>query len=601
MAKNILPHCLLFCVFVLMHGISLAQFPVTLNLSAASGSAVETPATRTDARYRITVQGTYSQWPQFADCHGVDAVWVYDVPQEEVDALRWPPTEILGRPFVAIPHWVGDSTTYAFPPAGVGIDPLLEISFRKYLGFRINGEPMAVSPLDKSLHRYQQERAGTGSAFTFQILDSTYNVALGRVIPRYEDNCGELVVTVEEILDKDINICDVKPVVVNNQTVGIRLDAAVFMSDTDAVDGRRNILVAKEQLGVVDNGQFVCPDSLVCDSGRTTPLSIGLVLDVSGSMQEPVDYDGVQVTRLDAVKRTLHNFMRTLKTGDSLYLITFSTVVVLSQDWTADTAAVGRVIDALQPLEYTALHAAMITGLQKMANHTGSGRTLIVLTDGLNNLAPLEEEPVVAAIRSSNVPLYLIAFGFAQSAEELYGLGVMKRFVAAAPRGKLYEVHTGNELDNVYTEMASALETEDCCRLYFPLKPCDRGQRSRTISLVYLDGGVIIKKEIVLDCDFKTTAIGPTTTGDIEAALTSARPTPSNDIALVQVRLTRPSNVTVAVVNQLGDIIEERDLGIMDIGRHDVRFDTSTWQAGMYICRSWNGMSFTSTKILIKH
>jgi hypothetical protein len=33
-------------------------------------------------------------WPQFVDCHGVDASYVYDVPPEEINSLKWPPDTI---------------------------------------------------------------------------------------------------------------------------------------------------------------------------------------------------------------------------------------------------------------------------------------------------------------------------------------------------------------------------------------------------------------------------------------------------------------------------------------------------------------------------
>ncbi len=578
-----------------------AQFPVTLTLDARSGDVLQSPPTRTDARYRITVSGTYSQWPQFADCHGVDAVWVYDVPQEEIDAFRWPPSSLLGSPFVTIPHWVGDSTTYSFPPAAMGMQPLFELSFRKYLGFRINGEPLAASRLDRTLHRYQHERAGTGAPFTVQILDSTYNVVQGRVIPRYEDNCGELTVTIEEIVDRDINICDVAPVIVDGETIGIRVDAAVFQRDTTAVDGRKNILVSQDQLGIVDNGRFICPDSLVCDSGRTSPLSIGLIVDVSGSMGEPVEYDGHTMSRLEAVKRTLHTFMRTLHAGDSLFLLTFSTTIVLSQDWTADTAQLGRVIDELQPLENTSLHAALIEGLEKIATHQRDGRVLIALSDGLNNQDPKSADPVLAAIRSSNVPLYLVALGFAQSQQEQAGLAAMRGFVAAAPRGRLYEVHTGDELNAVYTEMAESMQTEECCRLYFPLKPCDLGQSKRPIRLVYVDGGQIISKTIVVDCDLKTTSVMPGTWEESTDIIPSARPTPATNVAMVSVALATPSVVTATVYSAEGRLITERQLGMHDIGVVDIIFDTINWTPGIYFCRTWNGRRFITTSIIVQH
>src|SRR5512146_1646775 len=70
-----------------------AQFPATLTLPS-NGAVVSSPVTSPATRYRITVEGSYSMWPQFLDCHGVDGAYVYDVPQEEIDAYRWPPETI---------------------------------------------------------------------------------------------------------------------------------------------------------------------------------------------------------------------------------------------------------------------------------------------------------------------------------------------------------------------------------------------------------------------------------------------------------------------------------------------------------------------------
>lgn len=576
-----------------------AQFPVTLTLQARDAQVVQSPPTRPDARYRITVEGTYSQWPQFSDCHGVDAIWVYDVPQEEIDAFRWPPKQVFGRPFVEIPHWVGDSTTYRFPP--IGTTPLFEISFRKYLGFRINGEPLPAMPLDNVFHRYQHVRAGTGAAFSFQILDSTYNVAQGAVIPRHEDNCGSLTVTIEEIIDRDINICSVQPMIRDGETVGLRLDASIVAIDSTEPDGTRNVLVEQGQLGIVADGKFICPDSLVCDTGRTQPMSFGLLVDVSGSMEEQIQYGNRQVRRLDALKTAIHAFLKTLQPGDSLFLMRFFETVVLVRDWTADTALIGAAVDKLTLGGRTALHNGMIESLQKLATHSRPLKALVALTDGLNNIEPLSEAPVVDAIRAANVPVYLIALGFAQSVDELEGLAAMRRFVQAAPSGKLFITTTGDELEEVYTTLASTVAKEECCRLYFKLPPCDRGQTKRTISLVFVDGDRIVSKKLRVDCDLKVTSvdIGPTFEDDPEVL--SAIPTPSDDASSVLLPLSMPSAVQSTVVDTEGRTVMTVDHGMLDLGAHRLTLDTSAMSPGIYLWRITSTTGVTTVKLAIRH
>jgi len=122
------------------------------------GVPVYSQPTDTGKKYLITIEGTYSMWPQFTDCHGVDAVYVYDVPQEEIDQFRWPPQKIkvgnLEIPFVELPHWVGDDKTWDFPPPQIGF-PKFRLNFRKYTGFRIDDEPLPMFPFNHThLHHH---------------------------------------------------------------------------------------------------------------------------------------------------------------------------------------------------------------------------------------------------------------------------------------------------------------------------------------------------------------------------------------------------------------------------------------------------------------
>ena len=587
---------------VLLSSLSLqAQFPVTLQLNARSGDVITTPPTKSNARYRITVTGTYSQWPQFTDCHGVDAAWVYDVPKEEIDAYRWPPATILGTPFVTIPHWVGDSTAYAFPPKGLGVNPLFELSFRKYLGFRINNEPLPPMQLDRTFHRYQVTMAGTDQPISFQILDSTYNVALGAVIPRYEDNCGGLTVVVEEILAKDINICNATPIKSGNDVVGIRVDASIVRVDSTSLTGTRNELVSKDQLGIVADGKFICPDSLVCDTARTEPVSICLVVDVSGSMSELISYNGDFVQRIDALKSSIHSFMRKLKPGDSLSLIQFNSTVVLSQNWTTDTAKIGTAIDRIFASGSTAFYSALIQGLDKLSTHARQRKALVALTDGLNNQAPGEIAPVIDAIRKANVPLYLIALGFAGTADERLALDTMRLFVAAAPSGKVYQITTGQELEAVYTEFAENFAKDDCCRLYFRIPPCDKGQTKRTLRLVFVDGESTLSKKLTVDCDLKTTSVAPGH-GDIDHPdALEAIPTPSHDVAHFDVISVIPGNIRSEVYSIDGMLLSVADHGFADIGVRRITIPTESLAAGVYVCRIIQGASVRTAQFIVQH
>ncbi len=587
---------LLVCVWSEVH----AQFPARITLNAASGDVKTSPQTMIGKKYRITVQGQYSQWTGFSDCHGVDAVWVYDVPQEEYDNFKFPPKSILGQPFVSIPHWVGDTTLYAFPPKQLGLTPLFELSFRKYLGFRIDGSPLPQFAIDKVTHRYQTEKAGTGQPFQFQILDSTYNLALQRALPRYEDNCGALNVTIEEIQDDEINICGVEQIVRNNEVIGLKLDASILRIDSNSVSGVRNILRDQTQLGICVDGKFICPDSIVCKTDRTKPISIGLVIDRSGSMN---DYLSGTTTRMDATKNSVTKFLRKLQPLDEAFISSFSSSSTLNQDWTKDTKLLEDNLKQISPSGSTAFYDALIQGLRKVSINPNPNKALIALTDGVNNEQPFDSSKVISEIQFSGVPLYLVALNLGNNKEEQIALDNMRAFVHASPKGRFYSVSNTSALDSLYTQLSNEIGADECCSIYFKIPPCDPSKGNKqTLSIVYVSGDSIHTRKLEYSC--KTGGItfvddNPRESHNgIDAGIT---PNPFNDIARIWYTIPYSGYTTVMITDMLGvssKVIVQED---KQTGHYTIDTTTLNLSSGSYqIVVSVNGKSISRTIVVVK-
>lgn len=60
-------------------------------------------------RFVLNVEGIFK--------YGVDACFVYDVRQKEINNLRWSPREFMEITIYELPHWVGDTTEY--PPIDI--------------------------------------------------------------------------------------------------------------------------------------------------------------------------------------------------------------------------------------------------------------------------------------------------------------------------------------------------------------------------------------------------------------------------------------------------------------------------------------------------
>jgi hypothetical protein len=177
----------------------------------------------------------------------------------------------------------------------------------------------------------------------------------------------------------------------------------------------------------------------------------------------------------------------------------------------------------------------------------------------------------------------------------------MRLFVAAAPSGKVYQITTGQELEAVYTEFAENFAKDDCCRLYFRIPPCDKGQTKRTLRLVFVDGESTLSKKLTVDCDLKTTSVAPGH-GDIDHPdALEAIPTPSHDVAQFDVISVFPGNIRSEVYSIDGVLVSQADHGFADIGVKRITIPTESLAAGVYVCRIIQGASVRTAQFIVQH
>jgi len=596
---------LCFIIFLLF---DLYLFSQTIEkiIVKSDGKVYQSKPTKEKFLYRITVEGTYSMWPQFPDCHGVDGIYVYDVPQEEIDAMRWPPKSFklldVEIPFVEIPHWLGDEKLWSFPPKEI-FTPLFELSFRKYTGFRIDNEPMPNSGLNMATHRYQIEKVGTGSPFNFQILDSTYNIIQERVIPRYEDNCGELTITIEEINNEnDINICDVGTICKDGQIIGIRLSAAIFAEDTTKASGKNNKLkeINLKQLGIVHNGEFLCDiDSIICE--RKKPISIGLVIDRSGSMLGPISNTD-QTVRLNAAKSSLSSFIKQFSQQDSAFILSFSSNITIDQDWTNDKSKLTSSINGINAFGSTSFYDAVLAALDKVSTSASPLRALVLLSDGGRTSGSEWSDDILNKISQKNIPIYMVALGFTSDPYDIEGRAKMQ-LIADASRGKVFDVSNSSKLDSVYAQLGEEIGNDECCTIYFKIDGCDE-DNDNFVKIIYAPSDTItLSKVVKFNCKCEEGGI----VGIIESPEFETQsnidftPNPVLDLGIVTYKVFQNSNVSISLTSLTGNTLWRKEIGIQDIGTYNFDVNTSNLKNGTYFINVYQNSMLSSRKIMVIH
>src|SRR5437870_6949942 len=105
---------------------------------------------------------------------------------------------------------------------------------------------------------------------------------------------------------------------------------------------------------------------------QNVPVSVGILLDTSGSMDRKIR------TAIEAVER----FSRRIHQNDEIFLITFSGRPVLQQDFTDDREKLAQALRHLTATGGTALYDALSQGLTKIQSGRHNKRAILLITDG---------------------------------------------------------------------------------------------------------------------------------------------------------------------------------------------------------------------------
>ncbi len=116
------------------------------------------------------------------------------------------------------------------------------------------------------------------------------------------------------------------------------------------------------------------PQAVTYFSAERVPVSLGLVLDTSGSMA------GAKIA--DA-RSTLDRFVYDLlDERDELFLYRFSDHPVFVQGWTSDRALLSRAIGRVSPDGGTAMYDVVLEALPLAATGRHAKQALVVISDG---------------------------------------------------------------------------------------------------------------------------------------------------------------------------------------------------------------------------
>jgi Ca-activated chloride channel homolog len=131
-------------------------------------------------------------------------------------------------------------------------------------------------------------------------------------------------------------------------------------------------------------------------SNEDAPLSIGLLVDTSGSMG----------AKLDTSRRAVIEFLKTLNTSDEAFLVAFSDRAELEVGLTSNSREIEDKLTSVTSGGLTALLDAVHTGLQEMKHAKNPRKALLVISDGGDNNSRFTATEIEDLVREADVQIY---------------------------------------------------------------------------------------------------------------------------------------------------------------------------------------------------
>src|SRR6516225_959637 len=144
-----------------------------------------------------------------------------------------------------------------------------------------------------------------------------------------------------------------------------------------------------------------------------TPVSIGILVDTSGSM-EP---------KLMQARTAITEFVSDLNPRDDVFLFAFSSQPFLLQPFTTDHQAVIGRLSLLYAQGETAIFDTIIDGLLMVRHGRWDKKALLVVTDGQDNASQQNLQQVIGYARQMGVLIYSIGIGNSNIDSSTIGFG----------------------------------------------------------------------------------------------------------------------------------------------------------------------------------
>ena len=183
------------------------------------------------------------------------------------------------------------------------------------------------------------------------------------------------------------------------ETFRSAVDLVTIQASVKDAHGRIVNGLTTNDFEVRDNGQLRPILSLRSD--RESPLSLAILVDMSGSMR--VD------PRIALVRHAYSALLAQLRPDrDDVAVFTFDSALHDRRGFTSDLASLRDALSEFEPFGTTSLYDATAATARKLAARSGTRKAIIVLTDGVDTSSDMTPREVSGLASSIDVPVFVV-------------------------------------------------------------------------------------------------------------------------------------------------------------------------------------------------
>jgi Ca-activated chloride channel family protein len=241
------------------------------------------------------------------------------------------------------------------------------------------------------------------------------------------------------------------PIALAKSATGIiRTTVEMVLVPVTVTDGANRIVTGleKENFQVFEDKN---PQSIKHFWREDTPVSVGIVLDVSGSM----------TTKIDRARDAVVALLETSNPQDEFFLTTFEDQPTIVQDFTPSVDDIRGQLPLTTPKGRTSLIDAIVLSISQMSKARYRRKALVIISDGGDNRSRYTEKDVKSLIKEADILVYSIGVfdRESQTLEERLGPELLAN-ISGLTGASAYTVENPNYLPAIAQHIATELRNQ---------------------------------------------------------------------------------------------------------------------------------------------